>query len=53
MNEAQTRDIISIEEIAEYLQLTVWDWLAVLIALLSFCIACLSLFYAIKTLKKK
>lgn len=53
MNEAQTRDIISIEEIAEYLQLTVWDWLAVLIALLSFCIACLSLFYAIKTLKSQ
>ena len=45
--------MISIKEIAEYLELNIWDWLAVLIALLSFGIACLSLYYAIKTLKSQ
>lgn len=45
--------MISIKEIAEYLELTIWDWMAVLIALLSFGIACLSLNYAIKTLKSQ
>ena len=45
--------MISIKEIAEYLELTIWDWLAVLIALLSFFIACFSLYYAIKTLKSQ
>ena len=45
--------MMSIKEIAEYLELNIWDWMAVLIALLSFCIACLSLYYAIKTLKSQ
>lgn len=45
--------MVSIKEIAEYLELNVWDWLAVLIALSSFCIACFSLHYAINTLKSQ
>ena len=45
--------MISIKEIAEYLELTIWDWVAVLIALISLIVALFSLYVAKNTLKSQ
>lgn len=42
-----------IEEFAKSLSLTIWDWMAVLVALLSFLVASFSLIVAFKTLKSQ
>ena len=39
-----------IKEFADYFSLSVWDWMAVVVALCSLAVACLSLLIAKKTL---